>query len=83
MAPPLPWLCKVELKKYFTTKDKVITGGQILKLKVSKQLTWKMYFWGAKMGQFGLATLAMAAIIEFLNTYIRAVYLAMGLKFRT
>jgi len=33
-----------------------------------------MYFFGAKMGQFGLATLAMAAIIEFLNTYIRAVY---------
>ena len=38
MVPIPPWWPKFELKKYFSTVDKIITSGQILVFEVSKQL---------------------------------------------
>ena len=55
----------MELNKFFTTVDKIITSGQILVFEVFKQLSWYEYSYHTKLSRLGLAGLTIAAILDF------------------
>ena len=57
----------MELKKYSTTVDKIITCGHILLIKVSRWPSWHKYSNQTKLSRFGLASVTMAAILDFQN----------------